>query len=105
MPRTRPILAACLIAGALTLSGCGKGNKQADALDNAAAQSDPAAAAELHNQADAIRDRGANGSNVAAPGSPAQDALQAAGNAAAANPTPAARPADRPIDRQTGLTR
>lgn len=104
----RPMLIACLLIGAAGLSGCSKGNKQADALDKAAAQSDPAAAAELRNQADAIRDsdtNGAAGANLAAPGSPAQEALQAAGDAAANNHDPAARPANQSIDRQTGLTR
>jgi uncharacterized lipoprotein len=91
--------AACLL-----LAACGKADKQADALDQAASQSDPAAAAELHNQADVIRDSG-DSSNVADAESPAQNALQAAGNAAAADPTLRSQPEGKPIDRQTGLTR
>jgi hypothetical protein len=100
----KAVFAACLCLTAFTLAGCGKGNKQADALDNAAAQSDPAAAAELHNQADAIRESGSNG-DVAAADGPAQNALQAAGDAAAANLAPASRPANQPTDKTTGLTR
>jgi hypothetical protein len=86
-----------LIAACLLMAGCshereqnGSGNDQASALDNAAQQSDPAAAKELRNQADEIRADG-NDSNMAAPGSPAQNALQAAGNAAATNSSGEAR--------------
>jgi uncharacterized protein YceK len=70
----------------LALSGCDKTATQADALENAAAQSDPAAAAELREQARAIR----NGSeaDLSAPGSPAQSALQSAGNLAAEDRNP-----------------
>jgi hypothetical protein len=82
------------------LGGCGSGHKQADALDRAADQSDPTAAAQLHNEADAIRDTGAEG-NVSDAGSPAQAALQNAGNAAAATP-PAAQTPARPTNTQTG---
>lgn len=85
----------------MAMAACSKGDQQADALDQAASQSDPAAAAELHNQADAIRD-GGDGSNVADPNSPAQNALQSAGNAAAAAP---GQPGTRAVDPQTGLTR
>ena len=68
----------------MLLASCSKGNEQAKALDRAASQSDPAAAATLRNQADALRNGDAS-SDIAAPGSPAQNALQAAGNAAAAD--------------------
>ena len=84
----------------LSLAACSKGDQQADALDRAASQSDPAAAAELRNQADAIRD-GGGGSNVADPNSPAQNALQSAGNAAAGSGGPHAS-AD---DTQAGANR
>ena len=66
------------IVALLGLAACGGGQGQtenaADALEEAAEQSDPAAAAELENAADAVRE--GNGT--------AQDALQAAGNAQAA---------------------
>jgi len=97
--RIMAIGAVCLV-----LTACSKSDKQADALDRAATQSDPAAAAELRNKADAIRDRG-DASNVAEPHSAAQNALQSAGNAAAADPASAARPGSRAVDPQTGLTR
>ena len=75
-----------LLAATLALAGCGSAaDKQADQLDNAAAQSDPAAAASLENSADAIRANGADGM-LNEGGSTAQDAMQEAGNAAAANP-------------------
>ena len=99
MRKTMTISILCL-----ALAACGKSDKQADALDRAASQSDPAAAAELRNQADAIRGS-TDASNVADPNSPAQGALQAAGNAAAAKPVPAAGPKQAPVDSQTGLTR
>ena len=95
-----PVLLACL-----TLGACGRGHSQADQLDRAAAQSDPAAAAELHNQADALRDNGSD-ANVADPNGPAQAALQSAGNVVAENAsTSSARPEQKPTDAQTGLTR
>jgi hypothetical protein len=81
-----PALAACLL-----LAACERKNSQARQLDRAASQSDPAAAAELHNRADAIRENGSE-ANVADRGSPAQAAMQSAGNAAAQNPSNAARP-------------
>ena len=89
MRRAIPFVAACLILSACGSNGSqpAQGNDQAGALDNAALQSDPAAAAELRNQADDIRNSGADG-NVADANSSAQDALQSAGNAAAANPSP-----------------
>jgi hypothetical protein len=86
MRRVIPLLAGCLMVAACgsTNGQSGQGNDQAAALDNAAQQSDPAAAAELRNQADDIRAGGAEG-NLADANSSAQDALQSAGNAAAAN--------------------
>jgi hypothetical protein len=87
-------------ATCLALAACSKGAQQADALDRAASQSDPTAAAELRNQADTIRD-GSDGSNVADPNSPAQNALQSAGNAAAGSGGPHANTADA----QAGTTR
>jgi hypothetical protein len=68
----------------LLLAACARRDSQAEQLDRAASQSDPAAAAELHNQADAIRESGSD-ANVADPASPAQAAMQSAGNAAAGN--------------------
>ncbi len=91
-----------ILAATLPLAACGKGSSQADQLDKAAGQSDPAAAAELRNQADAIRDSGSD-ANVSAPDSPAQNALSAAGTAASSNMTSSAQPGDKPVDRQTGL--
>lgn len=85
MRREIPLMAACLILGA-----CHHGtdqasaNDQAQALDNAAQQSDPAAAPTLRNQADEIRSNGAE-ANLSDPNSPAQNALQAGGKAAAAD--------------------
>ena len=81
-----PFLTLCLLA-----TGCGRGEKQAAALDRAAEQSDPAAAAELRNQADAIRSSDSD-ANVADPNSPAQNALQTAGNAAARSPSNVSQP-------------
>ncbi|WP_420138853.1 hypothetical protein [Sphingomonas sp.] len=88
-----PILALCLALAACGSGSTGAGptNDQAGALDNAAQQSDPAAAAELRNQADDLRAEGTEG-NVADPNSRAQQALQSAGNAAAANPANATTP-------------
>lgn len=80
-----------LALSCLALGGCSQPASQADALDNAAAQSDPAAAAVMRNQADEIRNAG-DEANPAAPGSAAQDALQDAGNAAARNPVSSPQP-------------
>lgn len=93
MRRAIPLIAACLFLGACHNSDQpGQGNaSQADALDNAAQQSDPAAASVLRNEADDIRSNGTD-ANVADPNSPAQNALQAAGNAAAANSSGSPRP-------------
>jgi hypothetical protein len=73
------------VAAALALGACAKqstAENAADQLDNAAAQSDPAAAAELENAADAIRDNEVDVA-VNAPGSAAQQALENAGEAQA----------------------
>ena len=81
-----------LIAASLALGGCGKGSKQADALDHAAGQADPVAAAQMRNAADAIRDSGSD-ANLSDPNSPAQAAMANAGAAAAGTP-PATNRAD-----------
>jgi hypothetical protein len=69
-----------LLALAFTLVACGGGNDQAevtaDSLENAAEQSDPAAAGVLENAADQVRETGSPAA--------AQGALEAAGNAQAA---------------------
>lgn len=84
-------ISIALAAACLMVSACGSnggqatgGNDQAGALDNAATQSDPAAAAELREQADAIRNSGSE-ADMADPNSPAQNALQSAGAAATGN--------------------
>jgi len=67
---------------------------QADKLENAAEQSTPEAAEVLQNQADAIRQNGAEGA-MGQPGSTVQDAMAKAGEAQATNaatPAPSATP-------------
>ena len=82
MRRAIPLIAACV-----ALAACSHRHEDpANALDNAAAQSHPAAAAELQNQANEIRANGSD-ANLADPNSPAQNAMQAAGNAAANSST------------------
>lgn len=63
---------------ALMLAGCGRSaaDNAADQLENAARQSDPAAAGVLANAADSIRERDSGSADAEA-----QNALQAAGNA------------------------
>jgi len=78
---------ATVLFAALALAACNKADTQADALDNAAAQADPAAAAAMRNQADAIR-QGDSNANLSDPNGPAQAAMAKAG-AAAANSTAA----------------
>jgi hypothetical protein len=71
----------------LVLSACGGGgeaDRTADKLEEAAEQSDPAAAAALENSAESIR-QGESGAN-------AQEALQQAGNAQAATVQPQQAP-------------
>jgi hypothetical protein len=86
MLRTMPLIATCLF-----LAACNHGsdqaaqtNDQAGALDNAAQQSDPAAAPVLRNEAEDLRGNGSE-ANLSDPNSPAQNALEAAGKAAASN--------------------
>jgi hypothetical protein len=82
----RPAL--LLPAAILLLAGCGSASQNpsenaADQLEEAAGQSDPAAAEVLQNQADAVREGKAS----------AQNAMQDAGNAQAATvQTPSAVP-------------
>ena len=72
----------------LALSACGGGGNQmsadaaAEQLENAAAQSDPAARGAMLNAADAIRNGGAD-VNMSDPNSPVQQAMNAAGDAQA----------------------
>jgi hypothetical protein len=77
-----PFLSAFAALGALLVAACGGGKSPADnsaaALDNAASQSTPEAAAILNNSAEQIR-----AGNVSDPNA-AQAAMQAAGNAQAA---------------------
>ena len=93
MRHSMALLATCLLLAACSSSNdrAAPADTQANALDNAAQQSDPAAAAELQNQADAIRNSGSD-ANVADPNSPAQNALQSAGAAATENGSNAAQP-------------
>lgn len=83
MRHAAPAIALAILAAC---SGQSSNNSaaeaQADNLDNAAEQSTPAAAAELHDQADAIRDNGATGA-PGQPGSSTQQAMDKAGAAQA----------------------
>jgi hypothetical protein len=75
-----PILA---VAAAFALSACGQDSpaeNTADALEDAADQSTPEAAEVLENRADQIREQNVT-APLDAPNSPAQNALQDAGNA------------------------
>jgi hypothetical protein len=79
--------AALPAAALLLLSACGSGgqaDQTADKLEDAAEQSDPAAAAALQNSADSIRE-GETGAN-------AQEAMQQAGNAQAETVQPQQAP-------------
>jgi hypothetical protein len=78
--------AALPAAAFLLLAACGGGqaDQTADKLEEAAEQSDPAAAAALQNSADSIRE-GETSAN-------AQDALQQAGNAQAETVQPQQAP-------------
>ena len=85
--------AAPALATLFALTACGSSTpaeNSAAALENAASQSDPAAAAVLENAADAVREQNVQ-VPAEAPGSPVQDALQDAGNAQAAT-VPQAEP-------------
>lgn len=78
-------LGALLPVLALALAACGKTprDKVADQLDNAAEQSDPAAAEVLTNAAGQMRDDDTSNAPTSA-----QDALEQAGNAQMETPTP-----------------
>ena len=74
------------IAALFALAACGQSTpaeNSAEALENAASQSDPAAAAVLENAADEVREQNTQ-TPPGAPGSAAQNAMQEAGNAQAA---------------------
>ena len=92
MKITALILASVAVLG---LSACGQQSQAentAAALENAAAQSTPEAAAVLENQAEAIREQNIS-APISEPGSPGQQAMQEAGNAQAApGGAPAAAP-------------
>ena len=91
MKITAPALA---LAAALGLAACGQQSQaenSAEALENAAEQSTPEAAALLENRADEIRDQNVT-APIDAPGSPVQQALQDAGNAQAAADAPQKAP-------------
>ena len=91
--------AAPALATLFALAACGSSTpaeNSAAALENAASQSDPAAAAVLENAADAVREQNSQ-LPPGAPGSPVQDALQDAGNAQAATvPQPQAQRQGQP---------
>ena len=77
-----------VLALALVLAACGRptpADNAADQLENAAEQSDPAAAAVLDNEADAIRDNGAAVGGSSDPDGPVQQAMKNAGEAQALN--------------------
>jgi hypothetical protein len=77
------IATALPAAALLLLCACGAGGQAdatADKLEEAAEQSDPAAAEVLETAADDIRE-GNSASPASAPGSEAQQAMEAAGNA------------------------
>lgn len=80
------ILSAALFAATLTLAACGgnEGAEQAaDQLDNAAEQSDPAAAQVLENAAEQVRETGSPAA--------ARNVLEQAGNAQAPTVPPPAK--------------
>ena len=92
MIRTAPAFA---VAAAFALAACG-GQSEADntaaALEDAASQSTPEAAAVLENAADQIQEQNVT-APISEPGSPGQQAMQAAGQAQAkANAAPKAPP-------------
>ena len=67
-------------AVSLLATACHSGASQADQLDNAANQADPAAANVMRNEAGQIRENGSD-ANLSAPSSPVQSAMQNAGEA------------------------
>jgi hypothetical protein len=80
--KTAPAFA---FAAALGLAACGQqspAENTAAALEEAAEQSTPEAAAVLENQAEQIREQNVT-APISEPGSPGQQAMQAAGNAQA----------------------
>jgi hypothetical protein len=81
-----------LLSAAIALSACGSHSPQADALDNAAKQADPAAADVMRNEADQIRADGNDGT-LADPNGAAQQAMGAAGAATANGTEPSSTPA------------
>lgn len=93
--------AALALAGAAMLAACSQSDEQADRLENAAAQSDPAAAEVLRNEAAAIREGDTN-TNLSDPSSPAQGALANGGEAQLATP-PSAQPT-APVGQATTST-
>lgn len=78
-----------LLLGAIfSLAGCGSStpaDNAADQLENAAEQSDPAAAAVLDNEADSIRDNGIVSGNSSDANGTVQRAMQNAGDAQTKN--------------------
>ncbi|WP_332811937.1 hypothetical protein [Sphingomonas sp.] len=81
---------AASFAAIALLSACG--SNTSSKLEEAAEQSDPAAANVLLDQANAIEQQGDSGS-LSDPNSPAQQALEAAGNAAGqGTPAPSHQP-------------
>jgi hypothetical protein len=92
------IAPALALAAALGLAACGQqspAENTAAALESAAEQSTPEAAAVLENQAEQIREQNVT-APIGEPGSPGQQALQAAGKAQAQNSAAAARQAPPP---------
>ena len=85
------ILATASGAAIMALAACSSpAERQADRLDEAAVQADPAAAPVMTNAADRIR-QGDTETGIADPNSPAQQALENAGQAQLDTP-PAPRP-------------
>jgi hypothetical protein len=92
MIRTAPAFA---LAGAFALAACGgqtEAENTAAALEEAASQSTPEAAAVLENEAQRIEEQNVT-APISQPGSPGQQALEAAGKAQAqSGATPAPPP-------------
>jgi hypothetical protein len=79
-------LSAFALLAACSGGASDQAEAQADQLDNAAEQSTPEAAVVLENQADRIRDNGAEGASGTS-GSTVQNAVDEAGEAQARNVT------------------
>ena len=77
--RANRLLLLVIVVPWLT-TACHSGASQADQLDKAANQADPAAADVMRNEADQIRENGSD-ANISAPSSPVQSAMQNAGEA------------------------